>query len=74
MLDFSKTRQGKKFFDFDIPRLTEAMDRLANALTESNRIEEKKLILEQKRYLNEKNARVTGSSENDDIAEQSITE
>ena len=54
MLEFSKTRQGKKFLDFDIPRLTEAMEKLATAINEKNKIEEKKLLLEQKRFLNEK--------------------
>jgi hypothetical protein len=54
MEEFSKTRNGKKFFEFDIPRLAEAMENLANAITESNKIEEKKLLIEQKRYLNER--------------------
>jgi hypothetical protein len=62
--EFAKSRTGKKFLEFDVPRLAEAMEKLATAITESNKIEEKKLVLEQKRYLNErKDARITGSSE-----------
>lgn len=66
MEQFAKSRQGKKFFDFDLPRLAEAMENLASAITESNKIEEKKLLIEQKRFLNEKrenNAGITRSSE-----------
>jgi hypothetical protein len=74
MLEFSKTRAGKKFIEHDIPSLVEALNKLASSLNESNKIEEKKLIIEHKRYLNEKNAGITRSSEDDNIAEQSITE
>ena len=63
--EFAKSRTGKKFLEFDVPRLAEAMEKLATAITESNKIEEKKLVLEQKRFLNERkeHARITGSSE-----------
>jgi hypothetical protein len=54
MEDFAKTRAGKKFLEMDIPKLADALERLAEAMTESNKIEEKKLVLEQKRFLNEK--------------------
>ena len=66
MEQFAKSRQGKKFFDFDLPRIAEAMEKLASAINESNKIEEKKLLIEQKRFLNEKrenNAGITRSSE-----------
>jgi hypothetical protein len=62
--EFAKSRVGKKFLEFDVPRLAEAMEKLATAINESNKIEEKKLLIEQKRYLNErKDARTTGSGE-----------
>ena len=62
--EFAKSRVGKKLLEFDVPRLAEAMEKLATAINESNKIEEKKLLIEQKRYLNEtKNARITGSGE-----------
>ena len=56
MEEFSKSRIGKKFLEFDIPRLTEAMEKLANAMVESNKLEEKKLLLEHKKFINEKNS------------------
>tara|TARA_R110002153_G_scaffold58274_2_gene159859 strand:- start:110 stop:292 length:183 start_codon:yes stop_codon:yes gene_type:complete len=52
--DFASTLSGKKFFDKDMPRLVMALENLSNALLESNKLEEKKLLIEQKRYLNEK--------------------
>jgi len=62
--NFHSTRRGSKFYDFDIPKLTEQLERIANALEGKNKIEEKRLILEQKKLLKEtKDARVTGSSE-----------
>ncbi len=69
MEEFSKTRQGKKFMEYDIPKLTEAMEKLAEVLLQHNKIEEKKLVLEQKRYLTEKNARITRSSTDNNITE-----
>jgi hypothetical protein len=74
MLEFSKTRVGKRLIEHDIPALVQALSKLSESINESNRIEEKKLVIEQKRYLTEKNAGITRSSTNDDIAEQSITE
>lgn len=71
MEDFAKTRTGKKFFENDLPQLVIALGKLTEALNESNRIEEKRLLIEHKRYLNEtKDARITGSSEDSPIAQQ----
>jgi hypothetical protein len=69
MEELLKTRQGKKFMEYDIPRLTEAMEKLAEVLLQHNKIEEKKLVLEQKRYLTEKNAGITRSCTDSNIAE-----
>tara|TARA_B110000503_G_C7157723_1_gene418088 strand:+ start:1027 stop:1209 length:183 start_codon:yes stop_codon:yes gene_type:complete len=52
--EFASTLSGKKFLEKDMPRLVIVLEKLANALLESNKIEEKKLLIEQKRYLNEK--------------------
>ena len=52
--EFAKSRIGKKLLEFDVPRLAEAIEKLATVMAESNKIEEKKLVLEQKRYLNER--------------------
>ena len=65
--NFHSTRRGSKFYDFDIPKLTEQLERIANALEGKNKIEEKRLVLEQKKLLKEsKDARITGSSEDSD--------
>ena len=65
--DFPSTRRGSKFYDFDIPKLTEQLERIANALEGKNKIEEKRLVLEQKKLLKEStNAGITRSSENSD--------
>jgi hypothetical protein len=65
--EFPSTRRGAKFYDFDIPKLTDQLERIANALESKNKIEEKRLVLEQKKLINEKaNAGITRSSENSD--------
>lgn len=50
MDDFAKTRRGQRFVDFDIPMIAEQLKRIADGLENKNKIEEKRLILEQKRY------------------------
>ena len=68
--EFAKSQIGKKFLTNDIPQLVVSLNKLTEAMNESNKIEEKKLLIEQKRYLNEtKNARTTGSSEDSPVAE-----
>jgi hypothetical protein len=68
--DFSKSRLGKKFLENDLPQLVIVLGKLTEAMTASNKIEEKRLLIEQKRYLNEqRDARITGSSEDSPIAE-----
>ena len=55
--EFAKTLSGKKFLERDMPKLVDVLERLTTALIESNKIEEKRLLIEQKRFLNEnKNA------------------
>jgi hypothetical protein len=62
--EFNATRRGSKFYDFDIPKLADQLERIANALENKNKIEEKRLVLEHKKLLKEnKDARITGSSE-----------
>lgn len=63
--DFHTTRRGSKFYDLDVPKLAEQLERIANALEKQNAIEEKKLVLEQKKLIKEsKDAGITRSSEN----------
>jgi len=60
MEDFLKSKAGKKLLENDIPKLAEGIMLLAKALNESNKLEEKKLIIEKKKLLleskNEENA------------------
>ena len=68
--EFPSTRRGAKFYDFDIPKLTDQLERIANALESKNKIEEKRLVLEQKKLLKEsKDARITGSGEDSNESE-----
>jgi hypothetical protein len=52
--EFAKTLTGKKFYEKDVPKLISVLEKLSDALLESNKLEEKKLLIEQKRFLNEK--------------------
>jgi hypothetical protein len=36
-IEFFQTRMGKKFYDADVPRITKALERIADALEESNK-------------------------------------
>jgi hypothetical protein len=51
--EFAKSRNGKKFLENDLPQLVSVIGKLTEALLESNKIEEKRLLIEQKRFLNE---------------------
>lgn len=48
MSDFNKSRRGIDFYDKHIPQLIKALDRIANQLEESNRLEERRLRLDEK--------------------------
>jgi hypothetical protein len=72
MDDFEKTRRGQRFVDFDIPMIAEQLKRIADGLESKNKIEEKRLILEQKRY--NKEFRNLNSTESTDFRDQSISE
>jgi hypothetical protein len=72
MDDFAKTRRGQRFVDFDIPMIAEQLKRIADGLESKNKIEEKRLILEQKRY--NKEFRNLNSTESTDFRDQSISE
>lgn len=39
-MNFFQTRMGRKFFEGDIPKLIRAVDRLAQAVEESNRLKQ----------------------------------
>lgn len=39
--EFFETRMGRKFFEMDVPDLTEAINRLASAIEKANTLKEK---------------------------------
>ena len=40
-MEFHKTSMGKKFYDADLPRLIQSINRLSDALEKSNALREK---------------------------------
>ena len=56
MEDFSKSRRGMEFFDYNLPKIAAQLERIAIAMERKNSIEEKRLVMEQRqlrRDLNE---------------------
>lgn len=48
MSDFNKTRRGTDFYDKHIPQLIHVLERIALQLEESNKLEERKIKLDEK--------------------------
>ena len=48
MSDFFRTAMGRKFYEADIPKLTNALERIANQMEVANKLEEKKMLLNEK--------------------------
>ena len=48
MSDFFRTVMGRKFYEADIPKLTNVLERIANQMEVANKLEEKKMILNEK--------------------------
>jgi len=48
MSDFFRTVMGRKFYEADIPKLTNALERIANQMEVANKLEEKKMLLNEK--------------------------
>lgn len=48
MSEFFRTSMGRKYYESDIPKLTSVLERIANQMELSNKIEEKKFRLEEK--------------------------
>lgn len=47
--EFYKTKMGHQYYMRDLPKLIESNNRLAEAIENQNKIEEKKLLLERKK-------------------------
>lgn len=48
MNDFYRTPMGRKYYESDLPRLIEALEKIGKHMQDSNRLEEKKFKLEEK--------------------------
>lgn len=48
MSEFFRTSMGRKYYESDIPKLTSVLERIANQMELSNKIEEKKFRLDEK--------------------------
>ena len=48
MNEFYKTAMGRKFYETDVPKLINVLEKIASKLDESNRLEEKRFKLEEK--------------------------
>ncbi len=48
MSDFNKTRRGIDFYDKHIPQLIKVLDRIGQQLEESNRLEERRIRLDER--------------------------
>lgn len=48
MSEFLKTSMGRKLLEKDIPKLASVLERIADQLEKSNKLEEKRFFLEEK--------------------------
>ena len=48
MSEFFRTQMGRKLIDGDIPNLVKVLERIAVQMEKSNKLEEKKFILEER--------------------------
>jgi|APGre2960657373_1045057.scaffolds.fasta_scaffold72765_2 phosphate uptake regulator len=48
MNDFYRTPMGRKFYDADLPKLIDVLEKLGKHMEESNQLQEKKFKLEEK--------------------------
>ncbi len=48
MSEFFRTSMGRKYYESDIPKLTSVLEKIANQMELSNKIEEKKFRLDEK--------------------------
>ena len=43
MSEFHRTSMGRKYYESDLPKLTKVLEKIADQLEKSNKLEEKKL-------------------------------
>jgi wyosine [tRNA(Phe)-imidazoG37] synthetase (radical SAM superfamily) len=69
MDEFSKTRSGMKLLNIDLPAIAKQLERIAEGLEKKNQIEEKRLVLEHRKYIRE--GKLLKGSQMDDIDDTS---
>ena len=67
MSEFYRTSMGRKFYESDLPRLISVLEKIANKMEESNKLDEKKFKLEEK--LIKRQLKELNESLNDEIIE-----
>ena len=67
MNEFYRTSMGRKFYESDLPKLVSVLERIANKMEESNKLDEKKFKLEEK--LMKRQLKELNESSNDEIIE-----
>jgi hypothetical protein len=48
MNEFHRTPMGRKFYEADLPKLVSVLEKIANQMEESNKLDEKRFMLEEK--------------------------
>jgi hypothetical protein len=48
MNEFYKTPMGRKFYENDLPKLVSVLEKIANRMEESNKLNEKRFLLEER--------------------------
>jgi hypothetical protein len=69
MDEFSKTRSGMKLLNIDLPAIAKQLERIAEGLEKKNQLDEKRLVLEHRKYMRE--GKLLKGSQMDDIATDS---
>lgn len=67
MNDFHRTPMGRKFYESDLPKLVSVLEKIANKMEESNKLDEKRFKLEEK--LMRRQLKELNESSNDEIIE-----
>ena len=65
MDEFSKTRSGMKLLNIDLPAIAKQLERIAEGLEKKNQLDEKRLVLEHRKYMRE--GKLLKGSQMDDI-------
>lgn len=48
MNEFHRTPMGRKFYEADLPKLVSVLEKIASQMEESNKLDEKRFMLEEK--------------------------